>query len=228
MEARPLMNTRPLVIAHRGFSARYVENSMPAILAALRLGVDLVEIDVHETRDEQLVVFHDFRLHRICRVRGRVRSKTLAELKALNPDIPTLAEVLRACRGKARVLVEIKRADPRKVAAIIGQLAMEPDVIVFSLSALRMRALAVANPRIPRFGLIAHNLGTKIRNLKCPVDGLGLSRRLVKSRRTVEAIHRRGWKIFVWTVNRPAEMRRLAAWGVDGIITDHPDRALEL
>ena len=234
------MNTRPLIVAHRGFSAQYLENTMPAIRAALKLGVDFVEIDVHETSDGQLVVYHDYRLHRICRVRGRVRRKTLAELKTLNPDIPSLSEALRACRGQARVLVEIKRADPRKVAALIEELGMEQDVIVFSLSTRRLRELAVANPRIPRFGLIARNLRStlhaslsaeglaKAERSKLPVSGLGLSRRLVTSRRVVEAIHRRGWKLFVWTVNRPAEMRRLADWGVDGLITDHPDRAREL
>ena len=57
------------------------------------------------------------------------------------------------------------------------------------------------------------------------VQGVGLSRRLVKSRDVVERIQRRGWKLFVWTVNRPSEMRRLIEWGVDGLITNHPDRA---
>ena len=222
------MNTRPLVIAHRGFSARHPENTLPAIRGALDLGVDFIEIDVHETRDGQLVVFHDYRLNRICGVRGRVRHRTVAELQSLNPNIPTLEETLLTCRGKARVLVEIKRADPRKVAALIERLALEREVIVFSLSARRMRILTAANPRLVCFGLIAHNPRSKIRNLRFPVAGLALSRRLVTSRRVVERIHQRGWKLFVWTVNRATEMQRLADWGVDGLITDHPDRALKL
>ena len=109
----------PLVIAHRGFSSRFTENTLPAIRAALELGVDYVEIDVHETSDGEIVVFHDYRLNRLCGVRGRVRDTALAKLKRLNPDIPTLAEVLRLCRGKARVLIEIKLAAPRKVAGLI-------------------------------------------------------------------------------------------------------------
>src|SRR5664280_490941 len=113
------MKNPPLIIAHRGFSGRYPENTLTAVRAALDLGVDFVEIDVHETRDGELIVFHDYRLYRICRVRGRVRDKTLAEIKRLNRQVPTLAEVLQMCRGKARVLIEIKGADPRKVAAVI-------------------------------------------------------------------------------------------------------------
>ena len=57
------------------------------------------------------------------------------------------------------------------------------------------------------------------------IEGIGLSRRLVRSPRVVRRIHRRGWKLFVWTVNREAEMKKLAGWGVDGLITNHPDVA---
>lgn len=226
METVAAMKRRPLVIAHRGWSARYVENTMPAIRAALRLGVDFVEIDVHETRDGEIVVFHDYRLDRICGVRKRVREATLEEMKRCNPGIPALAEVLRACRGRARVLVEIKRADPRKVAAVIKRCRMQRNVIVFSLSIPVMKAVAEVAPRVPRFGLIARNLKSSVSNLKSvKVGGVGLSRRLVTSPAVVRAMHQRGWKLLVWTVNRRAELQRLIAWGVDGLITNHPDRA---
>jgi glycerophosphoryl diester phosphodiesterase len=57
------------------------------------------------------------------------------------------------------------------------------------------------------------------------VEGIGARKRLICSRADVERMHRRGWKLFVWTVNRMRDMEQLAAWGVDGIITNHPDRA---
>jgi glycerophosphoryl diester phosphodiesterase len=221
------MTKRPLIIAHRGFSSRYLENTLAAVRAALELGVDFVEIDVQETRDGELIVFHDYRLNRICGARGRVRHKTLAEIQRLNPQVPTLREVLTACQGKARVLIEIKRADPRKVAEMIAKLGMEREVIVFSLSVARMKQFAAADSDIPRFGLIVRNLSWAMTRLKSavPVEGIGLSRRLVTSPRVVRRIQQRGWKVFVWTVNREAEMKKLASWGVDGIITNYPDRA---
>jgi glycerophosphoryl diester phosphodiesterase len=227
MEAGSPMKKRPLIIAHRGFSGRYLENTLTAVRAALELGVDLVEIDVHETRDGELIVFHDYRLKRICGVRGKVRDTTLSAIKQLNPQIPTLAEVLRLCRGKAQVLIEIKRADPRKVAAIIEKLGMACEVIVFSLSIPRMKTFAEAAPSVPRYGLIARNLRFSLHALRSTlhVSGVGLSRRLVRSQRVVQDIHRRGWKLFVWTVNRESEMEKLARWGVDGLITNYPDRA---
>ena len=221
------MTKRALVIAHRGFSSRYLENTLASVRAALALGVDFVEIDVQETRDGELIVFHDYRLNRICGVRGRVRHKTLAEIQRLNPQVPTLREVLMACRGRARVLIEIKRADPRKVAEVIAKLHMEQEVIVFALSVARMKQFAAVAPGVPRFGLVARNPLWVMARLKATVniEGLGISRRLVTSPRVVRRIHRRGWKVFVWTVNREVEMKKLASWGVDGIITNHPDRA---
>ena len=227
METKPAVTKRPLIIAHRGFSSRYVENTLAAVRGALKLGVDFVEIDVQETRDGELIVFHDYRLNRICGVRGRVRDKTLAEIRRWNPQVPTLREVLHACRGRTRVLIEIKRADPRKVAALIVELRMERDVIVFSLSISRLKSFAEAAPHVSRFGLIARRLRLSLFAFRPPpaIEGLGLGRRLVTSPRVVRQIHRRGWKLFVWTVNREAEMQKLARWGVDGIITNHPDLA---
>src|SRR5580693_7227397 len=128
MESQPPMTKRPLIIAHRGFSSRYLENTLAAVRAAIELGVDFVEIDVQETRDGELIVFHDYRLNRICGVRGRVRHKTLAEIQRLNPQVPTLREVLAVCQGKARVLIEIKRSNPRKVAEMIAKVRMEREV----------------------------------------------------------------------------------------------------
>ncbi len=221
------MSRRPLIIAHRGFSSRYPENTLASVNAALQLGVDFVEIDVQETGDGELIVFHDYRLNRICRARGRVRHKTLAEIQQLNPQVPTLRGVLAACRGRARVLIEIKRADPRKVAELITKLCMEQEVVVFSLSVPRMKRFAAAAPGVPRFGLIARNPLWAMARLKAAVDieGIGINRRLVTSPRVVRSFHRRGWKVFVWTVNREVEMKRLVSWGVDGIITNYPDRA---
>ena len=218
-------SVKPLVIAHRGFSSRYPENTLPAIRAAIRLGVDYVEIDVQETADGKLIVFHDDRLNRICGVPGRVCDATAARIRQLNSAVPMLSEVLRTCRGKTRLLIEIKRANPSKIAAVIRRHRMQRQVIVFAFSTSRLAAFAVAAPKIPRFGLIEWQ---SWRHLPVTVEGLGIYRRRIGSRQVVARLHRRGWKIFVWTVNDIATMRRLTAWGVDGVITNFPDRVLGL
>jgi glycerophosphoryl diester phosphodiesterase len=195
-----------IVIAHRGFSSRYPENTLVAIRAAMRLGVDMVEIDVQQTRDGKLVVFHDYRLDRIYGVHKRVRDALRREL----PDAPTLNDVLRL---NFPLLLEIKGADPARVAAAVGN---REDVIVFSIH--NHKSEGSRN----RFGLYA-------RWVRFPkgVAGLGLSRRLITPA-VVKRVHRHGLKLFVWTVNRREEMLRLRDWGVDGLITNYPDIALTL
>ena len=216
---------KPLVIAHRGFSGRYPENTLVAIRAAIRLGVDYVEIDVQETSDGKLIVFHDDRLNRICGVSGRVRETSAARIRQLCPAVPLFGEVLRACRGKTRLLVEIKHADPGKVATTIRRHRMQHQVIVFTFSTDRLAAFAAAAPEISRFGLIEWQ---NWRRLPVAVDGLGIYRHRLWSRQVVARLHRRGWKVFVWTVNDVRTMRRLMAWGVDGVISNFPDRVLDL
>ena len=195
-----------IVIAHRGFSSRYPENTLPAIRAAIQLGVDMVEIDVQQTRDGELVVFHDYRLDRIYGVHKRVRDALRVEM----PGTPLLRDALRL---NFPLLIEIKGANPEKVEAAIGN---RKDIIVFSIhtgKTARFRR---------RYGLFA-------RKIAYPpgVTGLGLSRKLVTTA-VVKQVHRRGLKLFVWTVNRREEMLRLRDWGVDGLITNHPDIALTL
>jgi len=209
---------KPLIIAHRGWSGRYPENTLAAIRGAIAWGVDMVEIDVQATGDGELVVFHDYRLDRIYGKRKRVRDARRTEL----PAAPTLAEVLRACRGKVRLLVEIKGAPGDAVARLIEKFGMSRDVIAFSIKPQRIREVQAAVPQIPVFGLAANRLGLARPGLR--VQGWGVSRRLIRTHADVTRFHRRGQQVFVWTVNQPDEIRRLIEWGVDGIISDHPDR----
>jgi glycerophosphoryl diester phosphodiesterase len=220
-----MKNKRPLIIAHRGFSGKFLENSRHAVRAALDLGADMVEIDVHETRDGQIVVFHDYNLRRIFGRRARIRDLGAAELPR---EIPKLSEILQMCRGRARVLIEIKRASPEKIAQILRETGMERDAVVFSLSLSRMRAFAKAAPNVERFGIVARHFSARFREWKrLGVSGIGAGRRVVNAR-SVRKMRGANMKIFVWTVNSEREMRRILALGVDGIITDWPDRLKKL
>lgn len=107
------------IIAHRGASAYYPENTLPSFEAAIEMGADMVELDVQLTSDKEVVVFHDEKISRCTDGRGKIADYTLAELKKLdagswfdkefkNTTIPTLAEVLAFCKGKIAVNIEIK------------------------------------------------------------------------------------------------------------------------
>lgn len=110
------------IIAHKGASGIAPENTITSFQKALDLGVDMIELDVRHTKDEEIVVFHDSTLERTTNGRGLVEEKTLAELKELDagswfhPDfegekIPTLKEVLDLIDGQCKVLIEIKHMD---------------------------------------------------------------------------------------------------------------------
>jgi len=100
------------IIAHRGFSADYPENTLLAFEKALQAGADGIETDLQLSRDEAIILFHDDELKRITRIEGRPQERTLAELKALDAGrgerIPTLNELLQLCNAKATLILEIK------------------------------------------------------------------------------------------------------------------------
>jgi glycerophosphoryl diester phosphodiesterase len=164
----------------------------------------------------------------LCGVTGRIHEVTLKDLRSRKPDVPTLREVLRAVRNKARLLIEMKRVDARLVAAEVDRMRMADQVIVFSFSVEQMHVISKANPDIPRFGLIARDLRARLRELRscCTIQGVGLGGHLITSGSLVDRLHRQGLQVLVWTVNRASRMKQLARWGVDGIITNHPDRLL--
>jgi glycerophosphoryl diester phosphodiesterase len=224
------MPTSPLVIAHRGFSASHEENTLSAFYAACDCGADVVELDVQQTADEQIVVFHDFQLKRICNLNTTIDKVTLAEIRKVKRNVPTLREVLRRIRGRAKLLVELKRVDSAKVASIIQKERMRDDVITFSSSNELIEKFANACPTLPRYGLFDRDLSQGMRDLSSRIefDGVGVANRLVTNKAVITRLRKRDLKVFVWTVNSEHRMQQLADWGVDGIITNHPDRARSL
>jgi len=242
------------MIAHRGASALVPENTPAAILTALELGAEWVETDVHLTRDNQLVCIHDETLDRTTNGSGLVREMDLAEIKRLDAGswfyrpgakapwergwlgVPTLAEVLDFTRGRATLLIHLKRPDlyadleqrlldGLREAGVLDGADDNREVTLQSFSVGSMRLLALLAPEIPRIQLIPpssaaipeHALDDAARY----AQGVAPSRTSVTPE-FVAAAHDRGLTVSPYTVNAPGEMRRLIRAGVDGIITDNP------
>jgi glycerophosphoryl diester phosphodiesterase len=115
------MSPRPLVIAHRGYRAKYPENTLIAFQAAIDAGVDMIELDVLLSKDRKLVVIHDANLERTTNGHGEVGNHTMAELKKLDAGrwfdprfagerLPTIEEVPDQAKGKVPLNIEIKRS----------------------------------------------------------------------------------------------------------------------
>lgn len=241
------MDSPPLVIAHRGAheGRPELENKLPAFERALAIGVDAVECDVHLSSDGEPVVIHDDTLNRTTTARGSVKRYTAAELRRFS--VPTLRELCRLVRGKARLLVEIKstsfhpgKADasgstaddaiPQRVLDVILAEKMERSVLVFSFEAEHLRPIARLRPDIElaflldRFDARVSNLASFIaiaRELRATT--LAPNRTLCTPR-LVSAVHAAGLRVFAWTANSLRQQRALIAAGADGIITNFPKR----
>jgi glycerophosphoryl diester phosphodiesterase len=247
----------PLIFAHRGGCALAPENTIAAFDRGLQAGADGLELDVRLAHDGVPVVHHDVDLDRCTDGTGPLSAKTAAELARVDaghrfgPDgrslwrgrgvrIPTLDEVLRRY-PRIPLIVEIKTysgdAAHAVVRCIVDAGAL-PSVCVaaFDIETLRIiRELAPtlatsAAQREVRSAMYGSWVGLRPRRpayraVQVP-EGSGRLR--VVSPRFIRAVHGAGVPIQVWTVNREDDMRRLFDWGVDGLITDRPDLAVDV
>jgi glycerophosphoryl diester phosphodiesterase len=223
-------HTSPLVIAHRGAheGRAELENKLPAFERALAIGVDAVECDVHLSADNEPVVIHDDTLDRTTTGRGYVNAHTAAELRRLG--VPTLRELCRLVRGKARLLVEIKSANPDRVLDIILAEKMERSVLVFSFHPELLRPIARLRPNIElafllgRYNAAVPDLASFVAVAsEFRATTLAPNHKLC-TQRFVRDAHAAGLRVFAWTADSPRQQRALIAASVDGIITNFPER----
>ena len=227
-----------LVLAHRGARRQAPENSIPAFARAMELGADGVELDVHRTLDDVLVVRHD-----ADGPPGVWAELTLDAIRAAAPEVPVLGEVLDVCAGKL-VNVEIKNSprdldwDPTARAAdlVVECLASRGGTDTVLVSSFDL-------PTVDRVRMLVAQVPTALLTFAGdPLDALLTTESHGHSAlhpfvgqlaggiagRSCSVRHERGIQVNVWTVNEPDDIVRLAAAGVDGICTDVPDVALSV
>jgi glycerophosphoryl diester phosphodiesterase len=231
---------KPWIIAHRGASGHAPENTLAAFERAVQLGAGFIETDLHLTRDARFIAIHDRTLERTTNGRGAVRDFTLAELRELDAglwydrqysgqQIPTLEEILAFSRKHDVVFYfEIKYEAAwgmhhGLVAALQGAenaarsivLSFDPQTLLAlrRLDASVMMGLLVEEAKSD---LVQAALDAGARQL-CPRFDL-------VTRDLVEQAHRSDLHVVTWTVNDAEKMRAALDAGVDGIMTDLPDR----
>ncbi|HVK78453.1 MAG TPA: glycerophosphodiester phosphodiesterase family protein [Kofleriaceae bacterium] len=240
--------------AHRGASAELPENTLPAFRRALEIGVDALEMDVHLTRDGHPIVSHDPDAHRMGGVAAAWRDLDLAEAQRIDLGqgfvdegggrphagkgirAPSFEEVLVELPG-VRINVDIKQWQPpmvRELLRLIRRLKAEDRVTLASfqvrtLLAVRRRGYGgeTALARAEVAGLLALPISA-ISLLPFVGDAAQVPVRagpVVLARPGFLAkCHQLGMRVDFWTINDPAEARRLVALGADGIMTDDPAR----
>ena len=231
---------KPWVIAHRGASGHSPENTLAAFERAVQLGAGFIETDLHLTRDAQFVAIHDATLERTTNGRGAVRDFTLAELRRLDAGmwfdreymgqrIPTLDEVLEFARKNDVIFyLEVKYDAAwgmhHSLVAALQKAENAARTIVISFDQTTLAALRRVDASV-MMGLLADEPGPDYVK-----DALELGARQMCPQVSlitpdlVQRAHGADLQVATWTVNDAEAMRRVIAAGVDGIMTNFPDR----
>lgn len=234
-------NNQPvLVIAHRGASANAPENTLAAFRQAAIEQADVVELDVQETLDGVVVVNHDSDLMKVGGSPMRIWEHSLADLRTVDigshfaPEfkaerIATLAEALSTCRGKTKVLVELKSYGhnqhlEERVVSIVEKAGMTNDCMYMSLDHSMAKRMKQLRPSW-RVGVLSAKVIGDLTTLRA--DFVAVEARMA-TRPFVRRAHQAQEDVFVWTVDDPAWMLTMMSQGVDGLITNRPGLAREV
>jgi glycerophosphoryl diester phosphodiesterase len=220
---------RVLRIGHRGAAGHAPENTLAAVRQGIDLGVDFVEIDVRRTADGVLVALHDATVNRTTNGKGRVDALSLGEVRRLDAGngerIPMVEEVLQMAGGRTGLMVELKVAGLAHLAVQTVQKAQLDTPVIYAsflheelmhVRAVETKAeLMVLFDRLPR-APVAYAM-----QYHAGYVGLRHDR---ATGRLVDAFHRENVPVWVYTANRLADIMRAISMGVDGVISNFPDR----
>jgi len=228
------------VIAHRGASAAAPENTMAAFTRAIADGADWVELDVQEDAEGTVVVQHDKDFMKSAGNPLKIWDATRSDLRDIDigsffdpaftqERVPDLRQVLQLAKGKVGVLIELKYYGhdedlEARVIDLVEETGMERDIMVMSLKYDGVRKTAALRPEWT-YGLLATvSMGDPTR---LDVDFLAVNTAAASSR-LIRNAHRRGMKVYVWTINDPVQMSVMISRGADGLITDEPALARQV
>jgi len=230
----------PIIIAHRGYCKQHTENTIPALMAASTVKAEMVEMDVHETRDGCFIVHHDNALNHHT---PPWRNLTYAQIQHLTEHdgrAPRLRDCLKAM-GSMPVDLEIKGCiNPSNLARELEKASLSPGSLISSPHFFLLKYLHAQKIHLPLVLVIAISIcQTLIQNIRSAVlcvapqllpdfiNGVAVDHRLAH-KTFIRRLQRNGVKVFVWTVDERKQMETFISRGVDGIITDYPDRLIKL
>ena len=226
------MTTSPFsLIAHRGVSAEYPENTLEAFQAAIDMDLAAIELDVQLTKDGVPVVHHDSFFSGENEKEVRVYQLTFATLRKIKPEVPSLAEVLALDRKALEVMVELKEGDSpneqlvSKSLEVVENSDNKTSIIIGSYSKDILQKLMSYSAKYRLIGIIDTEEALELA-LDLGYTHYALDEKIATAE-LVTRLNQKGHRVWVWTVDKPERARELSLIGVEGIITNDP-RQLKL
>ena len=221
-----------LRIGHRGAAGHAPENTLLSFEKAVLLGCDMTELDVHLCGSGELVVIHDETVDRTTDGVGSVSGLTLNELKLLDAgqgeEIPTLYEVLSLLRGMIGLNIELKGLGTAKpVHDLVKELGWgNNDLTISSFDWGMLKEYRVLDFNA-RLGVLTFKNHGEAMGFAEQIDAYSINPyHLLLNKKYVEEAHNKGFMVYSWTPNKESEIKHAIQKGVDGVISDYPDRIL--
>jgi glycerophosphoryl diester phosphodiesterase len=238
------MQAQTKIVAHRGFSGVAPENTLIAFQKAIDCGADYFELDIHKTKNDSIVVIHDISVDRTSSntKTGLISEMTYQELVDVNvghpavfenafedEKIPTLRESLLLAKDKIKVCIEIKvYGVEEEVLKIIEDLGVEDQVIVFSFYYPVIAKIRKLNKAIQTLYLMdTADLLTLDYASVIESNAIGVGAGTEVTREYLDKAHSYGIEVWKWTIDNEEHMQELLEVGIDGLITNYPDKALK-
>lgn len=222
------------IIGHRGAMGYAPENTLKSFKKAMEYDIDAVELDVYACKSGELVVIHDEKVDRTTNGKGYVIDKTYDEIKTLdagqNEKVPLLSEVLDLIDKKVKVNIELKGANIAKpvndlIEDYVKQKEWEyDDFLISSYDHCELKKFNEINPKI-EIGALVYGIPIGFAEF---AEKLNATYAILAiefiNQEFVDDAHNRGMKVYVCTVNDLDDIKRMKALGIDGIISNFPDR----
>ena len=229
-----MYRTKPLVIGHRGAMGHETENTLASVQKALDLGVDMIEIDVFKIESGEIVVFHDERVERLSNGGGKIEEYNIVDLHQLildgNHRIPQLQDVLKLISNQVALNIELKGDNTADRVNFITNYYIKErgwtadNILISSFKWDELREIRRLNPDI-QIAVLTEEDPLKALSVAKELNAVAINPNYTTlTKENTSNIQDEGFKVYTWTVNEPSEIEKMKALGVDGIITNYPER----
>ncbi|NAY92069.1 glycerophosphodiester phosphodiesterase [Muricauda sp. JGD-17] len=229
-----MMDSKPMVIGHRGAMGHETENTLASVQKAMDLGVDMIEIDVFKIESGEIVVFHDERVERLTNGGGKVEEYNIVDLHQLILDgghkIPMIQEVLKLINNQVALNIELKGANTAdRVNFILDYYVRErgwtwDNILISSFNWDELREMRKLNSGI-NIAVLTEDDPLQAIDVAKELNAVAINPDYkTLTEENVAQIQEVGFKIYTWTVNEPNQIEKMKNFGVDGIISDYPER----